>query len=264
MNNICSLNTYKNTGTHLLGIPKVPRCIFWGARKHVTCIHSEVFDVTSRRSFQNLEKWMDEVAKYVQGSEPLYALLSRISDGFPWWISLKKPATRWIAVTIWPFWGPTSCHNDLPRSLFFLQRDFDAAFGSSFHRRLVGTKIDLTTRLVQEAVARDWAKSKGMPYFEVSSAQGRNVETVFKEMASRLSWEMLNLGIQKKKPERKETWAKVAGVFGIRGAGPGQSHSWDRFRAVCCFWWWRCWWFLARMRLSMGQPPQVRGMFETQ
>ena len=53
--------------------------------------------------------------------------------------------------------------------------------------RLVGTKIDLATRLVQEPVARDWAKSKGMPYFEVSAAQGRNVETVFKEMASRLS-----------------------------------------------------------------------------
>jgi hypothetical protein len=52
---------------------------------------------------------------------------------------------------------------------------------------LVGTKIDLATRLVQEPVARDWAKSKGMPYFEVSAAQGRNVETVFKEMASRLS-----------------------------------------------------------------------------
>lgn len=26
-----------------------------------------VFDVTSRRSFQNLEKWMDEVAKFTQG-----------------------------------------------------------------------------------------------------------------------------------------------------------------------------------------------------
>mmetsp|Transcript_96827 Transcript_96827/g.118615 ORF Transcript_96827/g.118615 Transcript_96827/m.118615 type:complete len:185 (+) Transcript_96827:52-606(+) len=84
-----------------------------------------VFDVTSRRSFQNLEKWMDEVAKYAQGSEPLYAL--------------------------------------------------------------VGTKIDLSTRQVQEQAARDWAKSKGMLYFEVSAAQGRNVETVFKEMASRLS-----------------------------------------------------------------------------
>ncbi|CAK9001217.1 unnamed protein product [Durusdinium trenchii] len=83
-----------------------------------------VFDITSRRSFQNLEKWMDEVAKYAQGSEPSYAL--------------------------------------------------------------VGNKIDLHTRLVQEQVARDWAKSHGMPYFEVSGAQGRNVEMVFKELASRL------------------------------------------------------------------------------
>ncbi|CAJ1384730.1 unnamed protein product [Effrenium voratum] len=85
-----------------------------------------VFDVTSRRSFQNLEKWMDEVAKYAQGSEPQFAV--------------------------------------------------------------VGTKTDLTTtRMVQEQTGRDWAKSKSIPYFETSAAQGRNVEMVFKEMASRLS-----------------------------------------------------------------------------
>ncbi|CAE7876452.1 rab1B, partial [Symbiodinium microadriaticum] len=84
-----------------------------------------VFDVTSKRSFQNLEKWTDEVTRYAQGSEPIYAV--------------------------------------------------------------VGTKTDLHPRLVQEQVARDWAKSRGMPYFEVSGAQGRNVEMVFKELASRLS-----------------------------------------------------------------------------
>ena len=43
---------------------------------------SQVFDVTSRRSFQNLEKWMDEVAKYAQGSEPLYASLGLLISGF--------------------------------------------------------------------------------------------------------------------------------------------------------------------------------------
>ncbi|CAE7814026.1 rab1B [Symbiodinium sp. CCMP2592] len=84
-----------------------------------------VFDVTSKRSFQNLEKWTDEVTRYAQGSEPIYAV--------------------------------------------------------------VGTKTDLHPRLVQEQVARDWAKSRGMPYFEASGAQGRNVEMVFKELASRLS-----------------------------------------------------------------------------
>ncbi|CAJ1431527.1 unnamed protein product [Effrenium voratum] len=82
-----------------------------------------VFDVTSRRSFQNLEKWMDEVAKYAQGSEPQFAV--------------------------------------------------------------VGTKTDLTTtRMVQEQTGRDWAKSKSIPYFETSAAQGRNVEMVFKEMSN--------------------------------------------------------------------------------
>lgn len=59
--------------------------------------------------------------------------------------------------------------------------------GSEPQYALVGTKIDLHTRLVQEQAAKEWAKSHQMPYFEVSGAQGRNVELVFKELASRVS-----------------------------------------------------------------------------
>ena len=51
----------------------------WGRKKKVFSF-TEVYDVTSRRSFQNLEKWMDEVAKYSQGSEPSYALVGTKMD----------------------------------------------------------------------------------------------------------------------------------------------------------------------------------------
>ncbi|CAE7273367.1 RABC2A, partial [Symbiodinium sp. CCMP2456] len=42
-----------------------------------------VFDVTSKRSFQNLEKWTDEVTRYAQGSEPIYAVVGTKTDLHP-------------------------------------------------------------------------------------------------------------------------------------------------------------------------------------
>eukprot|EP00933_Yihiella_yeosuensis_P071480 TRINITY_DN79687_c0_g1_i1.p1 TRINITY_DN79687_c0_g1~~TRINITY_DN79687_c0_g1_i1.p1 ORF type:complete len:186 (-),score=24.19 TRINITY_DN79687_c0_g1_i1:73-630(-) len=84
-----------------------------------------LFDVTSRRSFQNLDRWMDEVAKFNQGADVQYVL--------------------------------------------------------------VGTKAESSPRSVTEQVAREWARGRNLPYFEVSAAQKTGLEMPFKELASRLS-----------------------------------------------------------------------------
>lgn len=84
-----------------------------------------VYDITNRRSFQDLERWMDECAKYSQGAD--------------------------IQLVV------------------------------------VATKVESAPRAVPEQSARDWAKGRSLPYFEVSSVQGKNVEMPFKELASRTS-----------------------------------------------------------------------------
>eukprot|EP00930_Biecheleria_cincta_P033219 TRINITY_DN23001_c0_g1_i1.p1 TRINITY_DN23001_c0_g1~~TRINITY_DN23001_c0_g1_i1.p1 ORF type:complete len:187 (+),score=16.99 TRINITY_DN23001_c0_g1_i1:143-703(+) len=83
------------------------------------------YDITSRRSFQALERWTDEISRHSQGTDPRVVL--------------------------------------------------------------VGTKTDLNPRAVQEQAAKDWAKCKGYPHFEVSAIHGQNLEIAFKELASRLS-----------------------------------------------------------------------------
>jgi len=50
---------------------------------------------------------------------------------------------------------------------------------------LVGTKIESGPRMVSDSVARDWAKSKGFGYFEVSALQRRNVDAPFQDLVSR-------------------------------------------------------------------------------
>merc|ERR1712187_909103 len=51
---------------------------------------------------------------------------------------------------------------------------------------LVGTKIESGPRVVAEQTARDWAKTKSLPYHEVSGALNKNVETAFKDILGRL------------------------------------------------------------------------------
>mmetsp|Transcript_61741 Transcript_61741/g.108136 ORF Transcript_61741/g.108136 Transcript_61741/m.108136 type:complete len:184 (-) Transcript_61741:63-614(-) len=82
------------------------------------------FDVTARKTFQNLEAWLSEANKWSMGD------------------------VRWV---------------------------------------VVGTKVESGPRVINEQTARDWAKAKGLPYFEVSVAQGKNVESPFKHLASCLA-----------------------------------------------------------------------------
>mmetsp|Transcript_35289 Transcript_35289/g.77098 ORF Transcript_35289/g.77098 Transcript_35289/m.77098 type:complete len:185 (+) Transcript_35289:88-642(+) len=51
---------------------------------------------------------------------------------------------------------------------------------------VVGTKVDSGARVVPEQLARDWAKSKGFTYTEVSAASGKNIEVCFMDLAWKL------------------------------------------------------------------------------
>ena len=82
-----------------------------------------VFDVTQRRSFQVLDAWLGEAAKYGTGNLPC---------------------------------------------------------------TLVGMKIDSGPRMVPELAARDWAREKGLSYFEASAVVRKNVDEAFEDLAVRL------------------------------------------------------------------------------
>ena len=62
-----------------------------GARRAVI-----VFDVTSRKSFENVERWMSEVAKYAEGPIPI-VLVATKSDLWEERVVTAQHADEWAA-----------------------------------------------------------------------------------------------------------------------------------------------------------------------
>mmetsp|Transcript_25692 Transcript_25692/g.59384 ORF Transcript_25692/g.59384 Transcript_25692/m.59384 type:complete len:189 (+) Transcript_25692:91-657(+) len=50
---------------------------------------------------------------------------------------------------------------------------------------VVGTKTESGPRMVSDTVAREWAKTKGFAYFEVSAFQHKNIEAPFQEILAK-------------------------------------------------------------------------------
>eukprot|EP00747_Dinoflagellata_sp_TGD_P165523 gnl/TRDRNA2_/TRDRNA2_186894_c0_seq1.p1 gnl/TRDRNA2_/TRDRNA2_186894_c0~~gnl/TRDRNA2_/TRDRNA2_186894_c0_seq1.p1 ORF type:complete len:204 (+),score=43.41 gnl/TRDRNA2_/TRDRNA2_186894_c0_seq1:63-614(+) len=82
-----------------------------------------VFDVTSKKSFQNLDGWMSEADRYRNGNLNIV---------------------------------------------------------------VAGTKVESGPRVVTEGMAKDWCAKGDFRYFDVSVAQGKNVQAVFEELVRKL------------------------------------------------------------------------------
>ena len=75
-----------------------------------------VFDVTSRTSFQNIERWMSEVAKYAEGPIPVVLVATKI-DLWEERVVTAQDAEEWAAEQAYAFRNSPSVGRVAPASL---------------------------------------------------------------------------------------------------------------------------------------------------
>mmetsp|Transcript_37119 Transcript_37119/g.73495 ORF Transcript_37119/g.73495 Transcript_37119/m.73495 type:complete len:187 (-) Transcript_37119:155-715(-) len=80
----------------------------------------------------------------------------------------------------------TACKSFQNLESWFEEMQRCNAGGGSLKCAVVGTKAESGPRMVPEQAARDWARAKCATYFDVSTAVGKNIESAFRDLASRL------------------------------------------------------------------------------